>query len=474
MHRLEQQRTECRCQRQGHKRRDQHRHGNGDGKLLIQPPHNAGNEAYRHKHRGQNKRDGNNRGRNLPHGGGGCLFRRLAFVDIHLHRFDHHNGIIDHDTNGQHKRKKGQGVDGKPQRHKKRERTDDGYRNGQQRNERSPPALQEQEYHQNNQHQGLDQSLEHLRDRHLNDRHRFEGHYIFNIFREGSFQIVHRGIHTLGRSQCITTGQLIHQQVRRPLAIDKRVAGVREFAQLHPRYIFQPHQRARRRVAAHDDFPKIVFFAQSAIGKDRVLEGLRGRLRRSAHRPTRHLQVLLLQRRHYLVGRHAQLGQPVGLEPDAHTEIIGPAKNITYPRYPQQRIPNVDIRVVVQKRDAVRTLRRVHSHQHKQRRVSFPHHHPQPGYFLRQLRLRNAYAVLHVERGNIHIGAHLEGHVHAHAPIIGGVGLHVVHAGCTVHLGLDGRSHGLFHRLRVGTGIRARYLHHRGRDVGVLADRQTE
>ena len=30
----------------------------------------------------------------------------MSFVDVDLHGFHHHNGIIDHNTDGQHERKK--------------------------------------------------------------------------------------------------------------------------------------------------------------------------------------------------------------------------------------------------------------------------------------------------------------------------------------------------------------------------------
>ena len=56
----------------------------------------------------KDKRNGDNRRRNILHGlVSSLLGRHLFMVDIMLHSFHHNNGIIHHNTNSQHKAKHG-------------------------------------------------------------------------------------------------------------------------------------------------------------------------------------------------------------------------------------------------------------------------------------------------------------------------------------------------------------------------------
>jgi hypothetical protein len=88
--------------------------------------------------------------------------------------------------------------------------------------------------------------------------------------------------------------------------------------------------------------------------------------------------------------------------------------------------------------------------------------------------LSNTNAVLHIQRGNVYVRAYVEGYVHGHPTIVGGICLHIAHARRTVHLRLDGRGNRLFDCLRISPSIGTRYLHNRGSDIRVLANRQTQ
>src|SRR5690606_31133932 len=113
-HGSEQQRTEGWSQRKRYKSRNQYRNGDGDGKLLVQPPYNARNKTHRNEYRRQNEGNGNDRSGDVFHGLP-CSFlgRHLFVIDIMLGCFYHHNGVVHHNTDGQHKPKECEGVDGK-------------------------------------------------------------------------------------------------------------------------------------------------------------------------------------------------------------------------------------------------------------------------------------------------------------------------------------------------------------------------
>ena len=71
------------------------------------------------------------------HGIIGRKHRRLvALIKLRLHRFHHHDGIVDHGADGKHKRKQGEQVDGKAYHGHHGERADDGNEDGYGRNKR--------------------------------------------------------------------------------------------------------------------------------------------------------------------------------------------------------------------------------------------------------------------------------------------------------------------------------------------------
>ena len=82
---------------------------------------------------------------------------REALLDVALDGLDHDDGVIHHQSNGQHQAEQGERVDGKPEHREKRKGPDERNRHGQQRDERCPPALEEDINDQHHQQQGLPQ-----------------------------------------------------------------------------------------------------------------------------------------------------------------------------------------------------------------------------------------------------------------------------------------------------------------------------
>jgi len=81
------------------------------------------------------------------------------------------------------------------------------------------------------------------------------------------------------------------------------------------------------------------------------------------------------------------------------------------------------------------------------------------------------HAVLHIDRGDVGIGADLEGDVEPVIAGIGAVGGHVDHVVDAVDLRLDRGGDGVFDRFGIGAGIGGRDVDDRGRDLGELFDR---
>ena len=160
---LEQHRAQSRRQRQRHKARQHHGDRDGDGELAVQLARQSAQKCHGDEGRTQHQHDGDHRAGHLPHGFNRGVTRAHAFF-MHeaFHVFQHHDGVVHHDADGQHHAKQRQRVDavaqqvqachGADQRHGHRQRGDDG----------GAPALQKQVHDEEHQHHGFGQGLDHL------------------------------------------------------------------------------------------------------------------------------------------------------------------------------------------------------------------------------------------------------------------------------------------------------------------------
>src|SRR3569833_183949 len=238
VHGLQQQGTEGRCKGQCHKGRQEHRDGDGDGKLLIEATGDARYKAYRYEYRRQDEGDSHYGAGDILHGPlRGFFSRESLLIHVVLDRLHHHDGVIHHDTDGQHESEHGQGIDGKAQWYEEDECPDNGYGDGQHGDQGRSPALEEEEDHQYHQTKRFQQGVHHFTDGYLHHGYRFERHHVVDPSGEIFFQRIHRLIDAFRCCKRVTTGRLLYQQVAGPLTIHERVAGVAELTQLDARYI---------------------------------------------------------------------------------------------------------------------------------------------------------------------------------------------------------------------------------------------
>jgi hypothetical protein len=116
------------------------------------------------------------------------------------------------------------------------------------------------------------------------------------------------------------------------------------------------------------------------------------------------------------------------------------------------------------------TIWRVEGQRHHDTRIPFTNGEAQPLYSVWQGRFGNTYPVLHVQSGDVDISSHLEIHCNTTLPATGTVAVHVSHPRSAVHLGFNGSSGGLFHRLRICPGEISLYGNCWRRYVGVLCN----
>ena len=221
--------------------------------------------------------------------------------------------------------------------------------------------------------------------------------------------------------------------------------------QLDARNVLQAHDRAIR-IRAHGNLAELFGCLQAALGAHHV--SLLFALWRgfSADLSRRIDRALLLHGARNVGNGQSELGEQVGLDPDAHGVIARPEEaDFANARYAVERIVDIDVGVVRQEKRIVCIIRREQrDDEHRQsRRLA------QAGAELvdirRQIRLRLRQAVLHVDLIGVGVCRNVEGHGQLHSAVVGVGRLHVEHVIDAVHLLFDRRGD----RLLDGDGVRA-------------------
>ena len=271
---LEQGRTKRGRQGQGDHHRQRHRRDDGDRELFIDHPRRAGEKRHRHKDRRQNHRDPDQGAGDLVH----RLARRLKRADVFLLHdpfdvLDDHNRVIDEQANRQHHAQHRQRVDrkAKGREHAKGAQQDDRHR--QRRDQGGADVLQEQIHDDKDQHDRLDQGLDHLFDRDFHEGRRIEGHDIAHPFGEERRQFLDPLFDGGGCIQRVGTGGKADRHTGRRIAVVARDRGIAFRPDLDPRDIIQQHQPAVGFRAQHD-LAEILGAGQQGLRGDRGVQRL--------------------------------------------------------------------------------------------------------------------------------------------------------------------------------------------------------
>ena len=336
--------------------RDHRGDGDGDGELAEELAGDTADEGARHKHRAQHQRHRDDRAGHLVHRLAGRVARGVALGQPALDILHHHDGVVDHDANGQHQAEQRQVVQAEAHGGHGGEGAHNSHRHGNERDDGGAPVLQEDEHHNRHQSDGVAQGLEHLDNRFLDERRGVVNDFIIQPLGEALFQLVHLVIHTLGGGQGVGAGQLEDGQRHRGLAVE----GARLIVLLGPQ--LQPGDVAQADdplgvafLARGDDGPahfhhhiaELLGVGQAAQGVDDELELLACGHGLLADGAGGHLQVLLAQRHHHLVGGQAQAGHFLGVEPGAHGVVaLAHEGDIAHAGQAEQLVTDLDGGVV--------------------------------------------------------------------------------------------------------------------------------
>ena len=183
--RLEQCGAQCRREGQRQQAREQDGDRQRQRELTVDHAHRATHEGQGQEHGHQHQRDADDGPRDLLHGlhRGSQRGEALLGHDA-LHVLHHHNGIVDQNADGQHHAEHGHHIDREAQRIHHRQGTGQTHRDHDGGNQRIAQVLQKQPHHQEHQHHGLDQGLDHLADGDFNKARGVVGHCVLNIVGE--------------------------------------------------------------------------------------------------------------------------------------------------------------------------------------------------------------------------------------------------------------------------------------------------
>ncbi len=157
--RFQQDRRHCGRKGQRVDRRDHCRHRNRHRELVIELPGDPRNKGGWHEDGDQDQRRPDDGALHFVHRAGGGVACAHPFGDVPFNILDHHNGVIDHDANGEDQTKQREQVQRVAKRQHDREGPDQRDRDGEQRDDCGAPALQKDDNDEHDEHNRLKDRL---------------------------------------------------------------------------------------------------------------------------------------------------------------------------------------------------------------------------------------------------------------------------------------------------------------------------
>ncbi len=429
-------------------------------------------KALGNEHRAQHQRDRDQRAADLVHGLVGGFARAQARAQFPLDVLHHHDGVVHHDADGEHQAEQRQIVQREAEGGHHEEGPDQRYRDGDDRNDGGAPGLQEQQDHQHHQHDRLEQGLDHLVDRLLDELGGVVGDAVAHSGREALGQLVHGGEHARGGCERVGARPLEDRDSGRHLVVEIGIGRIVERAELDPGDVAHARDPAVG-VGRDHDLLELLRARQPAERLHRELEAAGRCRRRLVDGAGRHLDVGGPQRRDDVVGGQSARLHLGGIEPDPH-RIVARAEHdgVAHAVDARDDVLDVDGRVV---RDVLLVQAAVRrdqvDHEHQVGRF-LAHRHADALHLVRQARQRDRDAVLHQHLRLIDVGPGLEHDADRQRAVAGRLRDHVEHVVDAVDLLLDRRRDRLGDHLGGGARISGVHRHGRGRDLGELGYRQ--
>ena len=206
----QQHRTHHGRQGERHQARDQHSTGQGQRKLTEQLTCSPWRESQRCKHSRQSERHGHNGKANFLSALDGRGKRIEPLFNVAVNVFQHHDGIVHHQSDGQNKRQQGQCIDGEASQSHDGKSAHQTHGNGHDRNDGGPYGSQEDKNHNRDQNHGFKDGLKNALDGFVNEHRVVVGHIDHNVTRQILLQLRNHFTNAFGQFQRIGCGLSNH------------------------------------------------------------------------------------------------------------------------------------------------------------------------------------------------------------------------------------------------------------------------
>ncbi|EXI75602.1 MAG: hypothetical protein AW07_00913 [Candidatus Accumulibacter sp. SK-11] len=319
----------------------------GHRELPVEFPGQPAEEGDRHEDRGQREDDRDHRAAHLAH----RLQRRRTWRQTLLAHdaldvLEDDDGVVDDDADRQHHAEEGQRVDRVAEEVDAGEGAEQRHRHRGERNDRRPPALQEEIDDEEDEQHRLGQRLQNFLDRHADEARRVVGNGVAESLGEAWLQLVERLQDALRDRERVGAGRQEDADERRRLAVVAAVELVVARTEFDARDIAETDTRAVR-IGANDDRGELRGVGEAPLRGDRVDQILSLADWRLADLAGGELCVLLVDRPRHVAGSQLQLRQSVRLQPDAHGVVLGAEDlHVGRPRQPLQAVEDVQRHVV--------------------------------------------------------------------------------------------------------------------------------
>ena len=468
---LQQQCRQGRAERDRVEGRNHRGHADRHRELQVELARDAGDERRRHEDSDEHEGDGDNGTEHLVHRLAGGIARRKPGVEIPFDVLHHHDGIIDHDADGQHQAEERNVVQREPERGHRGECPDERHRHGNERYDGRPPCLQEKQHDENDQDHRLEQRVDDRTDRFFDELRRVINNAVFETVGEPLREIGHQRAHRLGRGQGIAAGLLVNREPGRRNAVERRVHRVVARTEFGASHIAEAHHLAAFPLL-DDDLLELLRRHQPPLRVDRVLEGIGNRRGRAAYDAGSHLHVLLSHRIDHIAGLEPPCSQLLRLQPEPHAVFVAEDRHLTHAGHARQRVLKLQQAVIAQIQFVEPAGRGNQVDHHHHRRRLLLHLHARAAHVFGQQRKREVHAVLREHLRRVEVGSELERDRQPVAAVAVGARRHVEHVLDAVDLLLDGCADRLGHRPRIRAGVNRRHLDRRRGDFRILRDRQ--
>ena len=380
---------------------------------------------------------------------------------------DDHNRVIDEQTNRQHHAQHRQRVDRKAKGREHAKGAQQYDRHRQRRDQGGADVLQEQIHHDEDQHDRLDQGLDHLFDRDFHEGRRIEGHDIAHPFGEERRQFLDPLFDGGGCIQRVGAGGKADRHAGRRIAIIPRDRGIAFRPDLYPRDIIQQHQPAVGFRAQHD-LAEILWACQQRLRGDRGVQRLPFDGRTAAKGSRRNLGVLGRNRCHDVGRGQFKRGELHRIKPDAHRVLRPEHLYAAHAFDAADLVHQIGLHVIAKIGGVILPVLANQPDHHQEAGRGFLHRDPLPLHRFRQQRRGLRQFVLHLHLRDIDICAGLEGQRNARPAFAGGRRRNIAQPVQTGHLLFNHLRHRIGHRLRRGAGIGRAHSHRGRRDLRVL------